>query len=167
MKPHVDGGQNGPGETPPRSQTSHAKVSATPSSNSAASKWLAFVVYDDMSRASPLLESRRDVLEQASDSGDQMPKVTLKTLTMLVVPVVVAITAQTATAAKSRHARVRDQVAAHRQLWNSMSSPNNTSLGAATLCNPIGTDPSVRDNDPNVYRDGQPIPYYDINPHGG
>ena len=97
----------------------------------------------------------------------KMPKVALKTLTMLVVPVVVAITAQTATAAKPHHARVRDQVAARRQLWNSMSSPNNTSLGATTLGNPIGMDPSVRDNDPNVYRDGQPIPYYDINPHGG
>jgi len=144
-----------------------AKVSATPSSNSAASKLPAFVVYDDMSRASPFLESRRNVLEQTSDSGDQMPKVALKTLTVLVVPVVVAITAQTATADKPHDARVRDQVAAHRQLWNNMSSSNNTSLDATTLGNPIGTDPSVRDNDPNVYRDGQPIPYYDINPHGG
>jgi hypothetical protein len=28
-------------------------------------------------------------------------------------------------------------------------------------------DGGIRNNDPNVYRDGQPIPYYDINPHGG
>src|ERR1700733_11573738 len=94
----------------------------------------------------------------------KMPKVALKTLTMLVVPMVIVMTAQTATGSKSHHARVRDQVAARRQLWNSMSSPNGKSLGATTLGNPMGMDPSVRDNDPNVYRDGQPIPYYDINP---
>jgi hypothetical protein len=94
-----------------------------------------------------------------------MPKLALKTLTLLVVPVVVSMTAQTASASKRCHARLKDQVAARRPLWNSMSLPNGTSLGATTLGN--GTGPGVRDNDPNVYRDGQPIPYYDINPHGG
>jgi len=82
-----------------------------------------------------------------------MPKGTLKTLTMLVVPVVVAMTAQTA-AAKPHHSRVKDDVAAHQQLWS-------------TVGNPMDMGGGISSNDPNVYRDEQPIPYSDINPHGG
>jgi hypothetical protein len=82
-----------------------------------------------------------------------MPNGTLKTLTMLVVPVVVAMTAQAA-AAKPHHSRVRDDVAARQQIWSTVGNPMNMGGG-------------IRSNDPNVYRDEQPIPYYDINPHGG
>jgi hypothetical protein len=82
-----------------------------------------------------------------------MPKGTLKTLAMLVVPVVLAMIAQTASA-KPYHSRVKDGVAARQQIWSTVGDPMN-----------MGGD--TRDNDPNVYRDGQPIPYYDINPHGG
>jgi hypothetical protein len=94
-----------------------------------------------------------------------MPKVALKLFTLLVVPVVLAVTAQAATAAKPYHARVKDRIAAHGQLW--MSSPNGASINGTTLGNAVGMGPGSRVNDPNVYRDGQPIPYYDINPHGG
>ena len=87
-----------------------------------------------------------------------MPKVALKIFTLLIVPAVVAMTAQAA-AAKPYHARVKDRVAAHGQSWNS--------IGGTTLDNTVGMDSGTRANDPNVYRDGQPIPYYDINPHGG
>jgi hypothetical protein len=80
-------------------------------------------------------------------------KVAFRTLTMLVVPVVVAMTAQTA-AAKPYHSRLKDRVTAYRQTWSTVG--NTMDVGGGT-----------RDNDPNVYRDGQPIPYYDINPHGG
>jgi hypothetical protein len=82
-----------------------------------------------------------------------MQKGTLKTLTMLVVPVVIAMTAQTA-AAKPFHSRVKDGVTAPQQTWS-------------TVGNTMDTGEGIRSNDPNVYRDGQPIPYYDINPHGG
>ena len=82
-----------------------------------------------------------------------MPKGTLKTLAMLVVPLVVAMTAQTA-AAKPHHSRVKDDVAARQQIWGTVG--NTMDMGGG-----------VRSNDPNVYRDEQPIPYYDINPHGG
>jgi hypothetical protein len=94
-----------------------------------------------------------------------MPKVALKIFTLLVVPVVVAVIAQAAAAAKPYHARVKDRVAARGQLW--MSSPNGVSIGGTTLGNTVGMGSGARVNDPNVYRDGQPIPYYDINPHGG
>lgn len=82
-----------------------------------------------------------------------MLKGTLKTLTMLVVPVVAAMTAQTAVA-KPYNSKVRDRVAAYRQTWGTVG--NTMDMGGG-----------IRDNDPNVYRDGQPIHYYDINPHGG
>ena len=82
-----------------------------------------------------------------------MPKGTLKILTMLVVPVVVAMTAQTAVA-KPYHPRAKDRVAAYRQTWGAVG-------------NTMDMDGGIRNNDPNVYRDGQPIPFYDINPHGG
>jgi hypothetical protein len=94
-----------------------------------------------------------------------MPKIALKIFTLLVVPVVLAVTAQVATAAKPYHARVKDRIAARGQLW--MSSPNGASIAGTTLGNTAGMDSGTRVNDPNVYRDGQPIPYYDINPHGG
>jgi hypothetical protein len=93
----------------------------------------------------------------------KMPKLDRKTLTILVVPAVVAMTAQTAAASKPYHARVKDCVAVRRQLWKSMSSPNGMSIGGTTLYNSPGT----RENDLNVYRDGQPIPIYDIDAHGG
>jgi hypothetical protein len=48
-----------------------------------------------------------------------------------------------------------------------MSSPNGISIGGTTFGNTVGMGSGARVNDPNVYRDGQPIPYYDINPHGG
>jgi hypothetical protein len=92
-----------------------------------------------------------------------MPKVSLKTFALLVVPAVVAVTAQAA--AKPYHARVKDRVAARGQLW--MYSPNGMSKGGTAFGNTVGMAPGTRENDPNVYRDGQPIPYYDINPHGG
>lgn len=82
-----------------------------------------------------------------------MLKGTLKTLTMLVVPVVAAMTAQTAVA-KPYNSKVKDRVAAYRQTWGTVG--NTMDMGGG-----------IRDNDPNVYRDGQPIYYYDINPHGG
>ena len=82
-----------------------------------------------------------------------MLKVAFRTLTMLVVPVVVAMTAQTAVA-KPYHSRAKDRVAAYRQTWGAVG-------------NTMDMDGGIRNNDPNVYRDGQPIPYYDINPHGG
>lgn len=82
-----------------------------------------------------------------------MLKMAFRTLTMLVVPVVVAMTAQTAVA-KPYHSEVKDGVAAYRQTWGAVR-------------NTMGMGGGIRDNDPNVYRDGQPIPYYDINPHGG
>jgi hypothetical protein len=88
-----------------------------------------------------------------------MPKVALKIFTLLVVPVVIAVTAQAAAASKPYHARMKDRVAAHAQLWNS--------IGGTTFDNTVGMDSGTRANDPNVYRDGQPIPYYDINPDGG
>jgi hypothetical protein len=88
-----------------------------------------------------------------------MTKVALKTFTLLVVPVVVAVTGQTAAASTLYQARMKDRVAAHGQLWNS--------IGGTTLDNTVGMGPGTRANDPNVYRDGQSIPYYDINPHGG
>ena len=97
----------------------------------------------------------------------KMPKLDLKTLTTLVVPAVVAMTAQTAAASKPYHARVKDRVAVRRQLWNGTSSPIGMSMGRTTLYNAMGMGPGTRENDPNVYRDGQPIPYYDINAHGG
>ena len=93
-----------------------------------------------------------------------MPKVALKIFTLLIVPAVVAMTAQAA-AAKPYHARAKDRVAAHGQLW--MSSPNGISIGGTTFGNTVGMGSGARVNDPNGYRDGQPIPYYDINPHGG
>jgi hypothetical protein len=96
-----------------------------------------------------------------------MPKVTLKTFTLLVVPVVVAVTAQAAAASNPYHARVKHRVAVRGQLWNSISSSNGMSTGGTTFGNTVGMGPGTRENDPNVYRDGQPIPYYDINPHGG
>ena len=82
-----------------------------------------------------------------------MLKVAFRTLTMLVVPVVVAMTAQTAVA-KPYHSRVKDSVAAYRQTWGTVG--NTMDMGGG-----------IGDNDPNVYRAGQPIHYYDINPHGG
>lgn len=82
-----------------------------------------------------------------------MQKGTLKTLTMLVVPVVIAMTAQTAVA-KPYHSRVKDGVATRQQTWSAVG--NTMDMGGG-----------IRSNDPNVYRDEQPIPYYDINPHGG
>jgi hypothetical protein len=88
-----------------------------------------------------------------------MPKVALKIFTLLVVPVVVAVTAQAAAASTPYQARMKDHDAAHRQLWNS--------IGGMTFDNTMGMDSGTRANDPNVYRDGRPIPYYDINPHGG
>jgi hypothetical protein len=88
-----------------------------------------------------------------------MPKVALKIFTLLIVPVVVAVTTQAAAASTLYQARMKDRVAAHGQLWNS--------IGGTTLHNTVGMDSGTRANDPNVYRDGQPIPYYDINPHGG
>ena len=88
-----------------------------------------------------------------------MPKVAFKIFTLLVVPVVVAVTAQAAAASTPYHARVKDRVAVHEQLWNS--------VGGTTFDNTVGMDSGTRVNDPNVYRDGQPIPSYDINPHGG
>ena len=96
-----------------------------------------------------------------------MPKLDLKTLTTLVVPAVVAMTAQTAAASKPYHARVKDCVAVRRQLWNGTSSPNDMSMGVTTLYDTMGMGPGARENDPNVYRDGQPIPYYDITPPPG
>ena len=82
-----------------------------------------------------------------------MPKGILKTLATLVVPIVVAVTAQAA-AAKPHHPRVKDNVAVHQQIWS-------------TVGNPMDMGGDIRSNNPNVYRDEQPIPYYDINPHGG
>ena len=82
-----------------------------------------------------------------------MPKGTLKILTMLVVPVVVAMTAQAA-AAKPHRSRAKDDAAERQQIWSPVG-------------NPMDMDGGFRSNDPNVYRDEQPIPYYDINPHGG
>ena len=86
-----------------------------------------------------------------------MPKVVLKALTMLVVPVAFAMIAQTAAAPKPYHARVKDCVAARRQSWNSMSSPNGMPLGGATRR-------GVWNNDLSVGEDGRPVPYYEINP---
>jgi hypothetical protein len=80
-------------------------------------------------------------------------KVAFRPLTMLIVSVVVATTAQTAVA-KPYHSRVKDSVAAYRQTWGTVG--NTMDMGGG-----------IGDNDPNVYRDGQPIHYYDINPHGG
>jgi hypothetical protein len=80
-------------------------------------------------------------------------KVAFRTLTMLVVPAVVAMTAQTAVA-KPYHSKVKDRVAAYRQTWGAVG--NTMDMGG-----------SIADNDPNVYRDGQRIHYYDINAHGG
>jgi len=85
-----------------------------------------------------------------------MPKVVLKALTMLVVPVAFAMTAQTAAAPKPYHARVNDCAAARRQLWNGMSSPDYEPFRRG-----------VWNNDLSGARDGQPIPYYDIDAHGG
>ena len=82
-----------------------------------------------------------------------MPRSAFKTLTMLVIPVMVAMTAQAA-AAKPHHSRVKDDVAARQQIWGAVGNPTD-----------IGGD--VTSNDANVYRDDRPIPYYDINPHGG
>jgi hypothetical protein len=82
-----------------------------------------------------------------------MPKRILKILTMLVVPAVVAMTAQAA-AAKPHRSIVKDDVAARQQIGSPVG-------------NPTDMDGGIRSNDPNVYRDEQPIPYYDINPHGG
>jgi hypothetical protein len=96
-----------------------------------------------------------------------MPKPALRTLSMFVVPVVIAMTVQTAAASKPYHARVKDRVATRSQRRNSMFSSYNMSLGGKMLDNPMGIGPGTTENDPNVYRDGQPIPYYDINPHGG
>lgn len=80
-------------------------------------------------------------------------KVDFRTLAMLVVPLAVAMTAQTAVA-KPYHSKVRDHVAAYRQTSGAVGNAMDT--GAGISC-----------NDPNVYRDEQQIPYYDINPHGG
>ena len=90
-----------------------------------------------------------------------MPKVAFKILTMLVVPVVVAMTAQTAAASNPYHTKEK----ARGQLWNSMPPSYGMSLGRTSLGDTMGPDATV--NDPNVYRDGQPIRSYDINPHGG
>ena len=91
-----------------------------------------------------------------------MPKIALKTFTMLVAPVVVAMTVQAAAASNPYHAKVQDRVAARQQLWNGLPSFGGTTLDDTT---DVGAGTMV--NDPNVYRDGQPIPDYDINPHGG
>jgi hypothetical protein len=96
-----------------------------------------------------------------------MPKAALRTLSMFVVPAVFAVTMQTAVASKPYHARVTDRGATRGQWRNSISSSHNMSLGGKMLDNPIDIGPGTTENDPNVYRDGQPIPYYDINPHGG
>jgi hypothetical protein len=95
-----------------------------------------------------------------------MLKVTLKTLIMLIVPVVVVMTAQAA-ASEPYHAKALDRFAARRQLWNSVSSPNGISLSGTMLGDPMDMGPGTMVNDPNVYRDGQPISDFDINPHGG
>ena len=87
-----------------------------------------------------------------------MPNVTFKALTLLVVPAVLALTAQTGAAAKPYHARAR-------QTWSAMSLPYRMSFDSAAPGYTTGG--GIRSNDPNVYRDGQSIPYYDINPHGG
>jgi hypothetical protein len=91
-----------------------------------------------------------------------MPKITLKTFIKLVIPVVVAMTTQTAAASNPYHAGVQDRVAAHRQLWNGMPS-----FGGTALDDTVDVGGGTTVNDPNVYRDGQPVPDYDINPHGG
>jgi hypothetical protein len=96
-----------------------------------------------------------------------MPKGTLKTLTMLVVPVVVAMTAQTAAASKPHHSRMKECVAGRRQTWSTISSPYRMSLGVTTLGNTMNMGGGTTTNDLNVYRDGQPVPYYDIDANGG
>jgi hypothetical protein len=95
-----------------------------------------------------------------------MPKLGLKFLSILAGPAIIAMTLQTAAATKLHHARVKDYVTACRQ-WNRASSYIGMPSDGATLGNVEDMGPGTRENDPNVYRDGQPIPYYDINPHGG
>ena len=94
----------------------------------------------------------------------KMPNVTSKALTLLVVPAVLALTAQTAASAKPYNARTRS-VAARQQSWSVTSLPYRMPLDSAAP--EYTTGGGIRSNDPNVYRDDQPIPAYDINPHGG
>jgi hypothetical protein len=142
---------------------SNAKVSTTPSSNSVHWRRIHLLGIGGTQQhveSLAILEARRTYPNKCPTAEIKMATVALKTLTMLVVPVVVAMTVQAAATPKPCHARVKDHDATRWQLWTGMSSPNGMPLAGSTRRD-------IYSNDPNVYQSRQPIPYYEIDPHGG